>query len=48
MGNKLLAGRDFTWTDVYERKPVAMVSEKMAREFWGSAQAAIGKRSARG
>jgi putative ABC transport system permease protein len=43
MGHKLLAGRDFTWTDVYERKPVAMVSENMAREFWGSPQAAIGK-----
>ena len=26
MGNRLLAGRDFTWTDVYERRPVAMAS----------------------
>ncbi len=27
MGNGLVAGRDFTWTDVYERRPVAMVSK---------------------
>jgi predicted permease len=44
MGNSLLAGRDFTWGDVYERRPVAMVSENLAREMWGSPSQALGKR----
>lgn len=44
MGNGLVAGRDFTWTDVYERRPVAMVSENLARELWHDPASAIGKR----
>ena len=44
VGHTLVAGRDFTWTDTYERRPVAMVSENLARELWGQPQAAIGKR----
>jgi predicted permease len=44
MGNSLLAGRDFTWSDVYDRKPVALVSENLARELWGGPSQAIGKR----
>jgi predicted permease len=44
MGNTLVAGRDFTWTDVYQKRTVAMVSENLARELWHSPQAAIGKR----
>jgi putative ABC transport system permease protein len=43
MGNRLIAGRDFTWTDTYERRPVAMVSENLARELWLDPQLAIGK-----
>jgi predicted permease len=43
-GTKMIAGRDFTWTDVYDARPVGIVSEGMARESWGSAEAAIGKR----
>ena len=39
-----IVGRDFTWTDVYEERLVAIVSENLAREFWGSPAAAIGKR----
>ena len=42
-GTPLIAGRDFTWTDVYEKRHVAMVSENMAREMWGSPVAALGK-----
>src|SRR5205814_1350179 len=34
LGNTLVAGRDFTWSDAYERQPVAMVSENLARELW--------------
>ena len=44
MGNSLVAGREFTWTDTHERRPVAMVSENLARELWGDPAAAIGKR----
>ena len=44
MGGTLVAGRDFTWTDAYEQRPVAMVSESLAREFWNEPSAAIGKR----
>ena len=44
LGGSLLAGRDFTWTDTYEMRPVAMVSEGLARELWGDPSAAIGKR----
>jgi predicted permease len=43
-GTALIAGRDFTWTDLYDRRSVAMVSENLAREMWGSARAALGKR----
>jgi predicted permease len=43
-GTPLMAGRDFTWTDLYEKRHVAMVSENMARELWGAPGAALGKR----
>jgi predicted permease len=43
MGNRLIAGREFTWTDTYERRPVAMLSENLARELWQDPQRAIGK-----
>ena len=43
MGNRLLAGRDLTWTDVYEKRAVALVSENLARELWQRPEAAIGK-----
>ena len=44
MGTPLVAGRDFTWTDLFDLRPVAMVSENVARELWGSPTAALGKR----
>jgi predicted permease len=44
LGTRLLAGREFDWTDIFERREVAMMSANLAREFWGSPQAAIGKR----
>jgi predicted permease len=43
-GTPLVAGRDFTWTDLEGVRDVAIVSENLAREHWGSAQAALGKR----
>jgi predicted permease len=42
-GTRFLAGRDLTWTEVYGLRPVGIVSESLARELWGSPQAAIGK-----
>ncbi len=43
MGNSLVAGRDFTWTDVYDRRPVAIISENLARELWHDPAVSIGK-----
>jgi predicted permease len=43
-GTKLVAGRDFTWDDIYSLRPTVMVSENFARESWGSAAAGVGKR----
>ena len=44
LGNPIVSGRDFTWTDVYQKLPVAIVSENLARELWGQPDRAIGKR----
>jgi len=44
MGTHFVAGRDFTWADLYGLRPQVIVSENFARESWGSASAAIGKR----
>ena len=43
-GTALIAGRDFEWTDIYQKHHVAMISENFAKEWWGDARAAIGKR----
>ena len=44
VGTRLLAGRDFSWTDVYQRRTVAVISENMAREMWREPATALGKR----
>ena len=44
MGTPLIAGRDFTWEENYDKLPVAIVSQNFAREYWGSARNALGKR----
>ena len=43
-GSRLLAGRDFTWDDVFGQRRLAIVSENMARETWGEPHQAIGRR----
>jgi putative ABC transport system permease protein len=43
-GTALIAGRDFNWTDLYDKRHVAIVSENLAREMWGAPAAALGKR----
>jgi len=44
MGNRLVAGRTLTFADAYERHAVVLVSEGLAREFYGSPTAALGRR----
>ena len=44
MGTPLEAGRDLNWDDLYQKHDVALVSENFAREYWGSANAALGHR----
>jgi predicted permease len=44
MGTRIVAGRDFTWIDVYGLRPGIILSEGFARSLWGSPAAAIGKR----
>ncbi|MGA9585711.1 MAG: ABC transporter permease [Terracidiphilus sp.] len=43
-GTRIVAGRDFAWSDVYDLRQYMIVSENFARENWGSPTAAIGKR----
>jgi putative ABC transport system permease protein len=47
LGTRLVAGRDFQWTDHYGTRQVAIVSETVARREWGSPAAALGKRMRR-
>jgi predicted permease len=44
IGTPLVAGRVFTWSEVEGKLPIALVSAGMARQYWGSAANAIGKR----
>ena len=43
LGTSLIAGRDLTWAETYQKRPVAIVSENLARELWQSPAAALGK-----
>jgi predicted permease len=44
MGNPILAGRDITWTDIYSKARVVVISEPLAREHWKDPAKAIGRR----
>jgi putative ABC transport system permease protein len=44
IGTQVVAGRDFTWPDLDERRPVVVISENLARELWREPQAALGRR----
>ncbi len=44
LGIRIEAGHDLTWSDIYDGRKFVLVSENLARELWGSAQAAVGKR----
>jgi predicted permease len=43
LGTPLVAGRDFTWGDLYNKVPLAIISEKLARENWHDPSLALGK-----
>jgi len=43
MGTPIVAGRDITWDEEFQKRPLAIISENFAREYWGSPQNAIGK-----
>jgi putative ABC transport system permease protein len=44
MGNRVVAGRTLTWADVHDRAQVALVSENLAKQWWKTPVAAIGRR----
>jgi predicted permease len=44
LGTQFLAGRDLTWTDTYQKRPVAIISENLARQYWRDPKGALGKR----
>jgi predicted permease len=43
-GTRLVAGREMTWSEIEDLRPVVMISENLARELWGTPSAGIGKR----
>ncbi len=43
MGIPIVAGRDLTWNDILNKRPVAIVSENLAREYWHNPWDALGK-----
>src|SRR6202034_337600 len=44
LGTRLVAGRDLTWADTYQERPVAIISEAFAREYWRNASGALGRK----
>lgn len=44
MGNRLVTGRTITWADIHQAKPVAVISENLAREYWREPSVALGNR----
>lgn len=44
LGTPLIAGRDLTWNEIENKRPVALISENFAREYWGTPTNALGKR----
>jgi predicted permease len=43
MGIPIVAGRDLTRNDILSKRPVAIVSENLAREYWQNPSDALGK-----
>ena len=45
-GQPVVAGRSITWAEIHERRPVIIISETLAREYWQEPSQALGKRVA--
>jgi len=43
LGTAIRAGREYNWTEIQEGRRVVIIAENFAREYWGSAQAAVGR-----
>jgi putative ABC transport system permease protein len=48
MGNRLVAGRSVTWAEIHGARPVVLVSEALARQYWTDPSQAIGTRARTG
>jgi predicted permease len=44
IGARLIAGRDFTWPELHQHAPLAIVSRRLAVEYWSTPQQALGRR----
>jgi predicted permease len=44
MENPIIAGRTITWTDIHQLRPLALISENLALEYWDTPAKAIGQR----
>ena len=44
MGAPIVAGRDITWDDTYQKRHVVIVNESLARDSWQTSLNALGKR----
>jgi putative ABC transport system permease protein len=44
MGNPIIAGRAITWDDIHNARPLVVVSDNLAREYWKDPAKAIGRR----
>ncbi|MGO8817359.1 MAG: ABC transporter permease [Terriglobia bacterium] len=43
LGTPMMVGRDITWSDIYQKLPVAIVSLRLAREYWQNPAQALGQ-----
>jgi hypothetical protein len=44
MGIRVVAGRDLSWADIEDTRPVTLISAGLARELWQTPEAALGRR----
>jgi putative ABC transport system permease protein len=44
LGTLLIAGRDITWNDTTHKRPVAIISENLAGDYWQNPADALGKK----
>jgi putative ABC transport system permease protein len=44
MGNPIIAGRTITWAEIHQLRPLVLISENLALEYWDTPAKAIGHR----